>query len=157
MPLNPFITKLPSDLEQRDNIGELPKSARDSRRQQSAISREKSKFSGGFSRLDVRSDLTSDNVSSHEFSRAGITPSITPQTNKGKAANIKSGIDRSSLSSDFERGEPSSHSRLLSAINKVTPPPTRETEDSCSEFYRDDTSAVFAPSETGKKSLKIAD
>ena len=33
VPLNPFITKKPSDLEQRDNIGELPHSARDSRRQ----------------------------------------------------------------------------------------------------------------------------
>ena len=110
VPLNPFVTKKLSDLSPHDTVGDLPQSAGDSRRLKSAISKEKDKFSGGISRLDVRSDLTSEMTSDHEFSRAAISQSVTPQTHKGKAAKIKSIIDRSSLSSDFERGEPSSHS-----------------------------------------------
>ena len=73
----PIVKKL-SDMEHREDIGGGPQSARDSRRQKSAHSKGKDKFSGGLSRLDVRSDLTSEMTSDHDFSRAMITPSITP-------------------------------------------------------------------------------
>ena len=90
------------------------------------------------SRLDVRSDLESSNLDSesHDLSRANPSASVTPQTNKGKAANLPKGVVASSISSDFDRGDPSSNQSMFDRA------PQESDSQSNFEFYREDVSEL---------------